>query len=155
MSNIPPTRAAALAHLEAFAPRMGSLYATGRNTDPGPGERQDVSLLSAHIRHRLITEEEVVRMALAEDLGRAGDMTAMACIPEGARMTAAFVNPVCSSSSVSRRDWTSVRSRVRRSRFVPLISSPGFPVSHPGHRMRQPSHARRHQPFECRCKGSS
>ncbi|WP_255567962.1 carboxylating nicotinate-nucleotide diphosphorylase [Brevundimonas sp. PAMC22021] len=34
--------------------------------------------------------EPVVRMALAEDLGRAGDMTAMACIPEGARMRAAF-----------------------------------------------------------------
>ena len=34
--------------------------------------------------------EPVVRMALAEDLGRAGDMTAMACIPEGARMKAAF-----------------------------------------------------------------
>jgi len=32
----------------------------------------------------------VVRMALAEDLGRAGDVTAMACIPEGARMKAAF-----------------------------------------------------------------
>ena len=35
--------------------------------------------------------EPVVRMALAEDLGRAGDMTAQACIPEGARMKAAFV----------------------------------------------------------------
>lgn len=34
--------------------------------------------------------EPVVRMALAEDLGRAGDMTAQACIPEGARMKAAF-----------------------------------------------------------------
>lgn len=34
--------------------------------------------------------EPVVRMALAEDLGRAGDMTALACIPEGARMKAAF-----------------------------------------------------------------
>jgi nicotinate-nucleotide pyrophosphorylase (carboxylating) len=34
--------------------------------------------------------EPVVRLALAEDLGRAGDMTAMACIPEGARMRAAF-----------------------------------------------------------------
>jgi nicotinate-nucleotide pyrophosphorylase (carboxylating) len=33
----------------------------------------------------------VVRLALAEDLGRAGDVTAMACIPEDARMTAAFV----------------------------------------------------------------
>ncbi|VXB05758.1 carboxylating nicotinate-nucleotide diphosphorylase [Brevundimonas sp. G8] len=34
--------------------------------------------------------QPVVRMALAEDLGRAGDVTAMACIPEGARMKAAF-----------------------------------------------------------------
>ncbi|WP_292076681.1 MULTISPECIES: carboxylating nicotinate-nucleotide diphosphorylase [Brevundimonas] len=34
--------------------------------------------------------EPVVRLALAEDLGRAGDMTAMACIPENARMKAVF-----------------------------------------------------------------
>ncbi len=34
--------------------------------------------------------EPVVRMALAEDLGRAGDITAQACIPEGARMRAVF-----------------------------------------------------------------
>ena len=34
----------------------------------------------------------VVRLALAEDLGRAGDVTAMACIPEDARMTAAFAS---------------------------------------------------------------
>ncbi len=32
----------------------------------------------------------IVRMALAEDLGRAGDVTAQACIPEGARMRARF-----------------------------------------------------------------
>ncbi|GAW40433.1 Nicotinate-nucleotide pyrophosphorylase [carboxylating] [Brevundimonas sp. SH203] len=36
--------------------------------------------------------EPVVRLALAEDLGRAGDVTAMACIPEDARMTAAFAS---------------------------------------------------------------
>lgn len=36
--------------------------------------------------------EPVVRLALAEDLGRAGDVTAMSCIPEDARMTAAFVS---------------------------------------------------------------
>lgn len=30
----------------------------------------------------------IVRMALAEDLGRAGDVTAQACIPEGSRMRA-------------------------------------------------------------------
>lgn len=34
--------------------------------------------------------EPVVRMALAEDLGRCGDVTAQACIPEDARMSAEF-----------------------------------------------------------------
>jgi len=34
--------------------------------------------------------DPVVRMALAEDLGRAGDVTAQACIPEGSRMKAVF-----------------------------------------------------------------
>lgn len=34
--------------------------------------------------------EPVVRIALAEDLGRAGDLTGQACIPEGARMKAVF-----------------------------------------------------------------
>ncbi len=33
----------------------------------------------------------IVRAALAEDLGRAGDVTAAACIPDGARMRAVFV----------------------------------------------------------------
>lgn len=35
--------------------------------------------------------EPVVRAALAEDLGRAGDVTARACVPPGTRMRAAFV----------------------------------------------------------------
>ncbi|WP_420470931.1 carboxylating nicotinate-nucleotide diphosphorylase [Brevundimonas sp. FT23042] len=34
--------------------------------------------------------EPIVRAALVEDLGRAGDVTARACIPEGARMRAVF-----------------------------------------------------------------
>ena len=34
--------------------------------------------------------EPVVRTALAEDLGRAGDLTGQACIPEGSRMRAVF-----------------------------------------------------------------
>jgi nicotinate-nucleotide pyrophosphorylase (carboxylating) len=34
--------------------------------------------------------EPVVRAALAEDLGRAGDVTAAACVPEGARLSAVF-----------------------------------------------------------------
>ncbi len=62
---IAPTRAAALARLETFVPRMGRDYAAGRNADPGPGERRDVSELSPHIRHRLITEEEVLHACLA------------------------------------------------------------------------------------------
>ena len=34
--------------------------------------------------------EPIIRAALAEDLGRAGDVTAAACVPEGARMKAVF-----------------------------------------------------------------
>ncbi len=66
MHDIPaPTRAAALARLADFTPRMGRIYAAGRNHDPGPGERRDVSLLSPHVRHRLVTEQEVVAAAVA------------------------------------------------------------------------------------------
>lgn len=61
-----PTRAAALARLVDFAPRMGRAYAEGRNTDPGPGARRDVSLLSPYLRHRLLTESEAIGTALAE-----------------------------------------------------------------------------------------
>jgi len=66
MTELPaPSRAAGLARLADFAPRMGHAYAAGRNHDPGPGARRDVSLLSAHIRHRLVTEREAVAAALA------------------------------------------------------------------------------------------
>jgi len=61
----PPTRAEALSRLSAFAPRAGRHYAQGRNIDPGPGNRHDVSLLSPYLRHRLITEREVVAAVLA------------------------------------------------------------------------------------------
>jgi deoxyribodipyrimidine photo-lyase len=61
----PNTRADALARLAAFAPRMGAHYAAGRNSDPGPGARRDVSLLSPAVRHRLVTEPELVGTALA------------------------------------------------------------------------------------------
>lgn len=65
MEQFPADRAAALLRLEAFGPRMGPDYARGRNSDPGPGHRQDVSRLSPAIRHRLLTEAEVVGTALA------------------------------------------------------------------------------------------
>jgi deoxyribodipyrimidine photo-lyase len=66
MSNetFPADRAGALDRLAAFAPRMGAHYAMGRNTDPGPGRRRDVSRLSPAVRHRLVTEAELVRAAL-------------------------------------------------------------------------------------------
>ncbi len=44
---------------------MGHHYAQGRNIDPGPGRHADVSGLSPAIRHRLLTEAEVVGAALA------------------------------------------------------------------------------------------
>jgi deoxyribodipyrimidine photo-lyase len=44
---------------------MGRAYAEGRNHDPGPGKPRHVSALSPYIRHRLITEQEVVAAAIA------------------------------------------------------------------------------------------
>jgi deoxyribodipyrimidine photo-lyase len=63
--SFPCARGDALARLAAFAPRMGPDYAAGRNTDPGPGARRDVSRLSPAVRHRLVTEAELVGTALA------------------------------------------------------------------------------------------
>ncbi len=56
-----PTRAAGLQHLAAFVPRAGIAYARRRNHDlPG---HPHVSLLSPYIRHRMITEGEVIAAA--------------------------------------------------------------------------------------------
>ncbi|MBY0335215.1 MAG: deoxyribodipyrimidine photolyase, partial [Acetobacteraceae bacterium] len=52
---------------------MGAAYAQGRNTDPGPGRRRDVAMLSAHVRHRLVTEAELVGTALARHGPRAAE----------------------------------------------------------------------------------
>lgn len=60
-----PTRQAGLARLESFAARTGTHYASQRNYDLGPAQRSTVSALSPWIRHRLITEEEVLRQTLA------------------------------------------------------------------------------------------
>ena len=59
-----PTRDAALARLAEFAPHMGRDYAQHRNSDAGPDSRC-VSGLSPHLRHRLVTESEVVGTAVA------------------------------------------------------------------------------------------
>jgi len=60
-----PTRAAGLERLRSFLPRMGRSYATGRNHDHGPDSRDNVSGLSPYVRHRLVTEAEVLSTALA------------------------------------------------------------------------------------------
>jgi hypothetical protein len=53
-----------LKRLEAFLPRAGRSYAARRNHDFGPDQRDNVSVLSPWIRHRLITEQEVVKAVL-------------------------------------------------------------------------------------------
>jgi deoxyribodipyrimidine photo-lyase len=64
-----PTRSAALSRLNDFVPRAGRIYADGRNADHGPDARANVSMLSPYVRHRLITEEEIVAAALARHSG--------------------------------------------------------------------------------------
>lgn len=60
-----PTRAAGLARLDKFAGRCGRHYARRRNYDFGPERRDNVSALSPWVRHRLVTEEEVLHATLA------------------------------------------------------------------------------------------
>jgi deoxyribodipyrimidine photo-lyase len=61
----PPNRAEAISRLAAFAPHAGHAYTSGRNTDNGPEGPAHVSLLSPYLRHRLVTEREVVQAVLA------------------------------------------------------------------------------------------
>lgn len=58
-----PTRAAGLETLADFVPRAGRDYARDRNQDTGPS-RDNVSGLSPYLRHRLVTEREVVSAVL-------------------------------------------------------------------------------------------
>ena len=61
MLDFPPTRTAALERLDAFVPKAGRAYAAGRNYD----RTGAVSALSPYIRHRIITEVEVLRATRA------------------------------------------------------------------------------------------
>jgi deoxyribodipyrimidine photo-lyase len=60
-----PHREAGLQRLKAFGPAMARHYATKRNFDFGPDERSNISGLSPHVRHRLVSERELVATALA------------------------------------------------------------------------------------------
>ena len=55
-----PNRRVGLSNLTGFIPQAGQDYARKRNTDLGQGEHNHVSGLSPYIRHRLVTEREVV-----------------------------------------------------------------------------------------------
>jgi deoxyribodipyrimidine photo-lyase len=60
-----PTRLAGIDRLARFIPRAGRDYASTRNFDLGPGRRDNVSMLSPWLRHRLVLEEEVIAQTLA------------------------------------------------------------------------------------------
>jgi deoxyribodipyrimidine photo-lyase len=62
--EISPTRDAGLRRLAAFVPLAGRAYAAKRNFDYGAGHHTSVSALSPYIRHRLISESEVVAAVL-------------------------------------------------------------------------------------------
>ena len=60
-----PSRAAGLARLDRFVSRTGRHYARTRNFDYGPDHRSNVSVLSPWLRHRVISEQEVLHAVLA------------------------------------------------------------------------------------------
>ncbi len=60
-----PTRAEAERRLAAFVPRAGRIYAAQRNFDRGPAERGNVSVLSPYVRHRVLSESELLVAVLA------------------------------------------------------------------------------------------
>ena len=75
---IPATRTHALERLRRFVPVAGRDYAARRNFDLGPQGHPHVSGLSPYMRHRLITESEV----LAAVLGRHSAIAAEKFIQE-------------------------------------------------------------------------
>ena len=69
----PATRSEALRLLGDFLPRAAGDYADKRNYDFGPAQRGNVSGLSPWIRHRLITEQEVITAVLGEHSAAAAE----------------------------------------------------------------------------------
>ncbi|MCR9278758.1 MAG: hypothetical protein NXH85_12360 [Pseudomonadaceae bacterium] len=65
MNHFPPSRDVALARLADFLPNAGSKYARDRNVDAPANDRPNVSMLSPYLRHRAISEREVLQSVLA------------------------------------------------------------------------------------------
>ncbi|WP_294329532.1 FAD-binding domain-containing protein [uncultured Sphingomonas sp.] len=63
--DFPLSRSTAEARLSAFLPHAGAAYTEHRNEDQGPGRHHAVSRLSAALRRRLVSEEEVARAVVA------------------------------------------------------------------------------------------
>jgi deoxyribodipyrimidine photo-lyase len=62
-----PTRTAALARLAAFLPSAGRTYAARRNEDLATSrDKVHVSLLSPYVRHRAVTEVEILAAVLSK-----------------------------------------------------------------------------------------
>ena len=67
------SREEALVLLAAFLPKAGASYTRNRNFDLGAGQHKHVSQLSAYIKRRIITEEDVLKKVLsAHSLNEAG-----------------------------------------------------------------------------------
>ena len=62
--DFPPTRIAALEQLNTFLPKAGSIYAGQRNYDLSAENGLNVSALSPYIRHRMLSETEVLQAVL-------------------------------------------------------------------------------------------
>ncbi|WP_299899725.1 FAD-binding domain-containing protein [uncultured Ruegeria sp.] len=68
-----PTRTNGLERLKQFVGRTGRHYTSTRNYDFGTGRRSNVSGLSPWLRHRLITEKEVLTRVLASHHSNAAE----------------------------------------------------------------------------------
>jgi len=64
MNTPQPSRQAALSAMERFVPNAGRAYAKSRNFDYGPDRRDNVSVLSPYVSHRLLLETELLERVL-------------------------------------------------------------------------------------------
>ena len=73
LTLFPPTRTEALTRLAQFLPHAGRDYASKRNFDLGEGRHVHVSTLSPYLRHRLLTEQDVIEATLKRHSAEASE----------------------------------------------------------------------------------
>ncbi|ESQ75280.1 FAD-binding domain-containing protein [Asticcacaulis sp. AC402] len=71
--DFPASRDAGIRRLADFVAKAGEPYARDRNIDAGPRQPTAVSRLSAYVRYRLISEDEIVAAVLAQHSLREAD----------------------------------------------------------------------------------